>query len=144
VSTHEESSTEVEDEVDTCPLLHHLERGTEDGASEVRAWVTETAGEAGEPRIEVVGGGNHLLLVLVVGEDLSQFLLDIGGVPGLTTDAGERAGGGIDTTLLDVPTRGLGEEGETGTEDKSPDELDGDGDAVRARVGPVLRAVADT
>jgi hypothetical protein len=80
----------------------------------------------------------------VVGDDLGELILDVGRVSGLTTNAGERAGGIVDAALLDVPTGRLGEEGETGTEDESPEELDGDGDAVRARVGSVLRAVADT
>lgn len=45
----EEGSTKVEDEVDTGPLLHHLERGSQDGSAQVRRWVFETAAEASHP-----------------------------------------------------------------------------------------------
>jgi len=45
----EESGTEVEDEVDTGPLLHHLERSSEDSTAEVGGWVAETTLEAVHP-----------------------------------------------------------------------------------------------
>lgn len=41
-----EGGSEVEDEVDTGPLLHHLERGAEDDTTEVARLVPEAATEA--------------------------------------------------------------------------------------------------
>jgi hypothetical protein len=45
----EERSRIVEDEVDTSPLLHHLEGGTEDSATKVALCLPEGAGEAAGP-----------------------------------------------------------------------------------------------
>lgn len=45
----EESGTEVEDEVDTGPLLHHLEGSSEDGSAQVGRWSAKTASEASIP-----------------------------------------------------------------------------------------------
>jgi len=45
----EEGGTEVEDEVDTGPLLHHLERGSEDGSAQVRRCSAKTTSEASHP-----------------------------------------------------------------------------------------------
>lgn len=45
----EESGTEVEDEVDTGPLLHHLEGSSKDSTAEVGSWVSETTLEAVQP-----------------------------------------------------------------------------------------------
>ena len=45
--------------------------------------------------------------------------------------------------MLDIVTGGLGEHEETAAEDESPQELDGNGDAVRARVRAVLGTVVD-
>lgn len=80
------------------------ERLTEDSAAKVGARVAKATGEASGPRLEVAAGGDKLSLVLVVGNDLGELLLDVGRVLGLTTDAGEGLGGCVDAALLDVPT----------------------------------------
>lgn len=45
----EEDGGVVEDEVDTGPLLHHLQRGTEDGLAEVGVGLEDGAREAVGP-----------------------------------------------------------------------------------------------
>jgi len=140
----EEGGTEVEDEVDTSPLLHHLNRGTENNTTEVGAGVAETTREASGPRREVATLGGELHLVLVVGDNLGKFLLDVGRLGGLTTNTSEGARSVIETPTLDVPPGRFGEKGDTATEDESPSELDGDGDTVRTGVETVLGGVHDT
>lgn len=140
----EEGSRVVEDEVDTGPLLHHLHGGTEDGSAEVGLAVPEAALEAVGPRTEPGGGRNHLALVLLVGDDLSNLRLDVLGVLGLTTDTGEGVDSLLDLTTLDVVSRRVREEEKTTTEDDSPGELDTDGDLVRLHGVEVLGSVDDT
>lgn len=129
--------------VDTGPLLHHLQRSTQDGSSQVGAWVAEATREAVRPRVNVRRGGDEGRLVLVVGDDLGQLLLNILGVLGLASDTGQRAGRVFDAATLDEPTRRLGQDDQTGTENQRPKELNTDGDSVRASVVAVLRGVHD-
>jgi hypothetical protein len=129
--------------VDTGPLLHHLERSAEDGATQVALGVPEAAGEAGLPGPVPVGGGRDLALVFSVGDDLGKLLLDVGRVEGLASEAGEDAAGIFNATALDVEARGVGQEEEADGEDEGPRKLDGDGDAVRAGVGAVLGGIGD-
>lgn len=128
----------VEDKVDTGPLLHHLERCTEDGLAEVRVALPDAAREAVGPGAPVAGVGDRLLLEFVVGNDLRQLVFDVLAVGGLATEAGEGIACALDVTLLDEVTGGVWEEEETGSEDEAPRKLDGDGDAVGASVGAVL------
>lgn len=137
----EEGSGVVKDEVDTSPLLHHLQRGSEDGSSQVRLAAPERALEAVGPSAEPGGGGDQGTLVLLVGDDLSKLVLDIVGVLGLASDTGQGVDGLLNFTLLDKVTGRVGEEEQTTTEDQSPGELDGDGDTVGASVVVVLGAV---
>jgi hypothetical protein len=51
--------------------------------------------------------------------------------------------GSLDITTLDEVTRRVGEEEETTTENNTEDELDGDGNAVRASVGDIFGTVVD-
>lgn len=139
----EESGAEVEDEVDTGPLLHHLEGGTEDSAADVRVGVEDVATEAVDPGLEVASLGDQGLLVLEVGIDLVELLLDEVGILGLVTDAGKGSTSLVLLALADEETRGLGEEEETSSEDQSPEQLESDGDAVGTRVGAVLGTVVD-
>jgi hypothetical protein len=83
------------------------------------------------------------LLVLEIGDDLSKLVLDVGRVAGLVADTGESDGGLLDVTLVRPETGRLREEHETATKDEGPEELDTDGDAVRAGVEPVLSGVDD-
>ena len=139
----EECGAKIEDEVDAGPLLHHLQRRAKDGAADVAVRLPEAAAEAVEPGVEVVALRDHLELVLVVGNDLGKLLLDVFRVDGLTSEPGEHGGGVVELATLDKVSRRLGEEEETGAEDDGPRHLDGDRDAVRARVQAVLRAIVD-
>jgi len=139
----EEGGSEVEDEVDTSPLLHHLERGTEDSAADIGVGVEDIAAEAVNPALKVSGLGNERLLVVEVGVDLVQLGLDEVGVLGLVTDTGKSLAGAVLLALVDVITRGLGEEQKTRSENQGPQHLETDGNAVRARVGAVLGTVVN-
>jgi hypothetical protein len=55
----------------------------------------------------------------VVGNNLSKLLLNIGSIGGLSTDSGTRSAGVVESSTFDVPSRGFGEEEETGTKDKT-------------------------
>jgi hypothetical protein len=179
---------EVREEThDTGPLLHHLERSTEDSAAEVGRRVEDGAGEAGSPRGEPRTGlrergkkesqygwgrrrererthRNVLSLNLSVGNDLGKLDLDVLGRRGLTTETDEGIASVVETAALDEVTGRVGEEEESSSKDHTPgesgrreerqekgtggkgeesDELDTDGNAVRARVGAVLGEVAD-
>lgn len=139
----EEGSRVVEDEVDTGPLLHHLKRSTEDSSAEVRLGVPEATLEAVGPAAEPGGVGNDLALVLLVGDNLSNFGLDKLGVLGLTTDTGEGVDSIFNAATLDEESRRVGKEEETTTEDNSPGELDANGDLVRLHAVEVLGCVDD-
>ena len=140
----EEGGTEVEDEVDTGPLLHHLQGSSENGSAQVAARLPQAAREAIEPAIEVAALRDDLHLVLVVGNDLGQFLLDQLRLARLSTESRQHLGGLVEVAALDkVPWR-FGQEEETGAEDQSPEHLNGNRDAVRAGVVAVLGGVVDT
>lgn len=124
-------------------MLHHLERGTEDGAAEVGAGVEDRSGEAGSPRGEPRTGGDGGSLDLGVGDNLGKLDFDELRVSGLSTKTDEDVASILELALLDEVTGRIGEEEETGGKDGSPGELDTDGDAVSARVGSVLGKVAD-
>jgi len=140
---HEEGGSEVEDEVDARPLLHHLHRGAENRAAQVAAAVPEGAAEAVGPGVEEVALGYEGHLVLVVGDDLGELVLNVGGLQGLVAKAGKGLGGLIELALAHEEAGGLGEEEQAGSEDDSPEHLQADGNAVRAGVGAVLGAVVD-
>ena len=125
------------------PLLHHLKRGTEDSSAKVRLAIPEAALEALSPAADPRGGGNDLALILLVGDNLSQLSLDILGVLGLTTNTGEGVNGVFDAAPLDKVSGRVGEEQETTTEDDSPGELNGDGNAVGLGAVEVLGSVDD-
>jgi len=139
----EEGGTEVEDEVDTSPLLHHLERSTEDSAAQVAVGLPERSLEAVHPAAQVAVLGDDLHLVLVVGNDLSQFLLNVLRVTGLATDAGKRMGGPVELTTLDEVTRRFWESEKTTSQDQSPKNLNGNGNAVRSGSETLLGGVGD-
>lgn len=140
----EEGGAEVEDEVDTGPLLAHLQRGSEDGSAQVAAALPDGAAEAGEPGGPVPALGDDGELVLVVGDDLGELVLDELGLDGLAAEAGEGAGGPVEVALLDEVSRGLGEEAQTDAEDDGPQHLEADGDSVGAAVLSVLGGVVNS
>ena len=83
------------------------------------------------------------LLELVVGNDLGKLILNVGRVARLVANGGEAERGLLEVALLDPVTRRLGEEEQTRAEDEGPEELNTDGDAVRAGIKAVLGAVDD-
>ncbi|KAI2255605.1 hypothetical protein LOZ10_005651, partial [Ophidiomyces ophidiicola] len=139
----EEGGAEVEDEVDAGPLLHHLQGDAEDGATQVAGRVGQRAAEAVEPGGKVAVVRHDLQLVLVVGDDLGELLLDVLGVDGLAAEGGEGGLGAVEVVLLDEVAGRLGQQEEADGEDEGPEHLQGDGDAVGAGVGAVLGAVVD-
>lgn len=151
VQIGEEGGSEVEHEVDTGPsdrvvskaekeektaaenlLLHHLKRSTEDGTAQVAIGSPEAAFEAVEPAGEVTALGDNLHLVLVIGNDLSQFLLDIFGFNGLTANTGQHIGGLVQISLLHKVTRRFRQNEETSGENQGPCKLQRNRDAVGA------------
>jgi len=139
----EERGTKIEDEVDTSPLLHHLNRGTENGSPQVGSRVTEAAGETTGPGSPVAAVRDNGHFVLVVGDDFGELVLDQFRVLWLTTDAAEDVSGLGIVALLDKVSGRLGEEEETDSKDDCPEELNGDRNPVRTRIGPVLGGVGD-
>ena len=140
----------VEDEVDTSPLLHHLEGSTENGLAEVGVGLEEGALEAVHPSGKPATSRDKLALVLLVGDDLGKFEFDqgpeVGGIGAswvYTTDLHQGLLGLIGTAALDEVTRGVGKASNTSTQDKTPSELDTDGNAVLATVTTVLNGVVD-
>ena len=120
----QERSTEVEDKVDTGQLLHHLDGCSEDSLSQVGSRVPQSTSETSSPSGKVSTLGNELSLVFVVGDDLGEFLGDVVGVGGLTTDSSEGGGGFVDSALLDEPSRRLGEEEESSSENQTGCQLE--------------------
>lgn len=128
----EERGSVVEDEVDTSKLLKRLEKATG------RETLAKVATEAVE-----VGSLAERQLVLVVGSDLSQLLNESRVINVETAEGGKRLGSLFWVTLLDEPAGSLRKPDAAGEEDKSPGKLHGDGNAVRAAVGPVLGSIVD-
>jgi len=109
----EEGGTEVEDEVDTGPLLHHLERSTQDGSAEIGRRVAESTGEARVPGREVTTLWDDGHLILVVGDNLSKFLLDEFRSRWFPTETGQGNGSLLEIALLDEVTRRFGKRSKT-------------------------------
>lgn len=137
----EEDRAEVEDEVDTGQLLHSLHADTDSGAAKVGGRAGDLALEAGCPGADVAGLRKNGHLVLVVGNDLSEFILDVLGVDRLATDTTKRLSGLVELAFLDPVTGRFGEESKTGGKDDSPQELNGDWDAVRTSIAAVLGGI---
>lgn len=132
----EEGGRVVENEVDARPLLHHLKRSTENGATDVAASYPKRAGEALEPAGKVTCGRDYFRFILGIGDDFSQFRSDVVRVLGLTAKSGEHGTSVLDTIFLDVVTGGLGKQVKANAEDQTPGKLDADGDTVRPGIGP--------
>lgn len=126
----EEDRAKVEDEVDTSKLLHHLQAYSKSGAASVGGRVGELALEASSPRTNVAGLGNNGHLILVVGNDLSKFILNVFRVEWLATNTAKGTGSFVELALLDPVTGRLGEQSKTSGQDDSPQELDCDRDTV--------------
>lgn len=79
----------------------------------------------------------------MISDDFRQLLLNKLRLGRLSTKACKTSNGLVDLASLDEVTGGFWEPRDTGSKDESPEELDGDWDAVRARVVPVLGRVID-
>lgn len=66
----EEGRRIVKDKIDTRPLLHHLERSTENGTTDVAASLPERTREAMEPAGPVASDRDCLTFILGIGDDL--------------------------------------------------------------------------
>lgn len=122
-------------------LLHHLHTDTQDGTALVGGGVGELSLEARHPGTEVARLRNDRHFVLVVGDDLGKFILDVLGVEGLATHAAESVGSLVELAFLDPVTRRLGQQSKTNGQDDSPKKLHGDGDTVGSSVAAVLGGV---
>jgi hypothetical protein len=101
----EEHGSEVEDEVDTGKLLHHLHANTEERTAQVGVAAGEATLEAVGPATEVAGLRDDLQFVLVVGDDLSELVLDIVGLDGLVTNGSESGSGTVEFTYAKLAHR---------------------------------------
>lgn len=122
--------TYVEDEVNTSPLLHHLDTRSEDGSAKVGSWVGQSSLEAVCPRGEVAVLGDNRHLVLVVGDDLGEFGLYELRAGRLVTKSLENSCGVVETALHDEEARGLWEPEKSTSQDDGPCELKTDWDTV--------------
>lgn len=139
----EEGGSEVEDEVNTSPLLHHLKRSTENSTTEVAVGREEAALEAAHPGGEVSTLGHRLHLVFVVGNNLGQFLFDVIRVLRLTSHTRQDVGGLFELVLAHKVTRRLGKNEQTNGEDQGPEHLQRNGNSVRPGVRAILSTVVD-
>jgi hypothetical protein len=134
---YQEGGEAYEDKIDTGPLLKHLQGHAKHDTTEVTGRIPSTS-EA------VCPAGLHVChLVLVVFRELVQLILDILRVDRLAAQSAERASGILMAAALDIPTRRLGQQEETGSKDESEEPLDRHGDAVGAGVHAVLGGIVD-
>ena len=126
----EENDTVVEDEVDTGELLHHLETNTKKCAADVAGTNGDLSGEAAGPGLDITSLRNDRQLILVVGNDFCELLLNVGRISWLSTDIGEGLHGFLNSALLDEVTWRIWEEEKTNTEDESPEKLNSNWDTV--------------
>jgi len=128
----EESSTIIEDEVDTSELLPRLDSHTAE-SSEKDLVLTH---------LEAISPGRvaDFLLLAQTHLDVLDFLGDFGVVSGYASQTLERLGSLDIFTSPEEPTRRLRQIQKTTSEDEGPDELDGDGDLIS---GVVVPAVTD-
>lgn len=125
------------DEVDSSPLLEHLQRGADQDATEVTGGA-ETASEAVEPAGR---GDSHF--VVVVGLDLGKLGQEVWRIGWLATDSGESFQRPLGFAFLDQIARGLRKQKQAECKNCGPDELDGYWDAVRVAIVEVLGALVD-
>lgn len=78
----------------------------------------------------------------MIGNDLGKFVLDILRIDVLAAYRRQRPCRVLEFPLLDKVPGTFGEEKETGSKNESPEELNGNGDAIGARVISVLSRVA--
>ena len=72
----------------TSPLLHHLKGGAKNSSADIAAGLEQATTETVEPTVKVTALWDDLEFIFVIGDDLSQFLLNQFGVAGLTSKSG--------------------------------------------------------
>lgn len=77
----------------------------------------------------------------MIGNDLGEFVLDILRIDVLTAHRRQGLCRVLELPLLDKVSGAFGEEEETGSKNECPEELNGNGDAIGARVISVLSRV---
>ncbi len=75
---------------------------------------------------------NDFPFLFVVGDNLSEFLLDIIGPLGISTKPAQCVGSFVESPLLDEVTWGFREEGKPDRKDQGPQDLYGDRDTIGA------------
>lgn len=126
----EELGTIVENEVDTGQLLKGLE--TTSGHEPLDHLGGETVG---------IGSLAERQLILVDSLDFVKFLEETGVVDRERTETAHGAGSTLEIVLLDKEARSLGKDKHPNRENKSPDELDGERDTIRAGIVTVVGAL---
>lgn len=122
----------VEDKVNARELLQHLQAAS--GQLSFDHVTAEAVDIASLAKCE---------LELVVGHNLLELGLNGRRVSRDAAEPAERPGRFLQVALLDEVARRLRQEEHARDEDEGPSELHGDGDAVGARVVPVLGRVVD-
>ncbi|KAH0445623.1 general substrate transporter, partial [Aureobasidium melanogenum] len=133
-----ESGREVENEVDTSPLLHHLEEDTNEDLADVGVAVCDATREHAGP-----ADLTNRHLILKVGLNLGELINDVGAIGRLATDTTESLGSSVELLLLDVIARRFRKEEETNGKNDGPGELDGNRDSVCASVRVVAASIGD-
>jgi hypothetical protein len=128
----------------SLPLLHHLQRCTQDCATEVGLLLPQRSREAVHPAGDETRGWNDGTLIFFVGDNLGQFDLNVLGFDWLSTKSGERVGGTVEISTLDKVTWGIGKEHQSTPENQTPGELNGNWNAVRSSVGTLFGRIHDT
>jgi hypothetical protein len=131
----EENGTVIEDEVDTRQLLPRLDEDTGEGTEED---LVVTRSEAVKVRRLA-----QLLLLLEGKPDLVEFGLEVGMVGWEGNETRESTGSIVVAFLLDEPSRRFREKDHANSQDKTPNELDGDGDPPRSVSIFVLGGIVD-
>jgi hypothetical protein len=120
-----------------------LKRSTKDDTADVGGLIPERSGKANSPSGPEALLRNNGLLVFSVGDNLSKLELDVLGVSGLTTEPSEHLSSLLDVSVLNIEPGGIGKEEQSDTKDKTPSELDTDGDPVGTAIVAPLGGVGD-
>lgn len=129
---------------DSCQLLHHLQSNSAESTSKIAGRASKSTMEAVGPRSKVSGLRHDAQFIFVVGNDFRKLILNILRLDWLSSDAGKSTGGIVESTFFHEVTRRLRQQEETSAKNKSPEELDGHGNSVRAGIIAPLCGVDDT
>lgn len=122
--------TIIKDKVDPCKLLHHLQTDSTKCTSKIAGWAPETTVEAVRPRRKVSCLWYDAQLILVVGNDFRKLVLNVFRIDWLSSNIGKSASCIIKLAFLYEVTWRLWKQEEANAKDKSPEELDSDGNSV--------------